>query len=309
MRRHYPIYVIAACFVLAIGVFIGANIFDTKSEQQAEQTEYPFLAKRLFVDNSNDVLINFSPLRTSLNQYFEQNNLDGSLYFEYLPTGTSIRINGNDEFRAASLMKLPVAMELFKAQEKGLLDLDDKVQLKKEWLNDGYGDLYKEGAGYELSLRELAAILLVDSDNTALRGAIEATANLDLDDRALGALDVEFSLTENGEISIGSRSYGSFLKCLYFACYNSKEDSQEILKYLSETDFNERIVAGIPEGITVSHKIGVFNNQVQGDCGIVYLKDRNYILCLMIEGQENTQTNEHFQNISRTVYDFVESNQ
>ncbi len=76
--------------------------------------------------------------------------------------------------------------------------MDDKVKLNQEWLNDVYGDLYKKVEGYELTLREMVQILLKDSDNTALRGAIEATTNLELDDRALVALDVDFTETETG---------------------------------------------------------------------------------------------------------------
>jgi beta-lactamase class A len=305
--RKKVYFVILIIAVLCTGILVGSKIFENQNEQVTTEEDFPFLAKRLFVENPNDVIINFSPLRTSLNQYFDNNNLNGSLYFEYLPTGTSIRINGSDEFRAASLIKLPVAMELYKAASKGLVNLDDKVALKQEWLNDGFGSLYEKGAGYELTLGELAEILLKESDNTALRAVIEATADLEINDRALGALDVEFSQTDSGEISIGSRSYGSFLKCLYFACYNSKEDSQAILEHLSNTGFDERLVAGVPNNVTVSHKIGVFNNQVQGDCGIIYLKDRNYILCLMLEGAENPTTDKHFESISKIIYEFVES--
>lgn len=287
---------------------MGSSVFKNDTNE-IKDDDFPFLARRIFIDSPSDSIVNFSPLRTSLNTYFQKNNLSGSLYFEYLPTGTSIRINGSDEFRAASLMKLPVAMELYKAASRGLVSLNDRITLKQEWLNDGYGSLYEKGAGYELTLGETVEILLRESDNTALRAIIEATKDLELDDRALGALDVEFSQTDSGEISIGSRSYGSFLKCLYFACYNSKEDSQEILELLAKTGFDERIVAGIPSDITVSHKIGVFNNQVQGDCGIVYLTGRNYILCLMLDGIESSQTDEHFKNISKSIYDFVSSQQ
>lgn len=116
----YPIWT-SICLVLILGIFVGSKLFNTKTEQQVSEEEYPFLAKRLFEKNPNYVLINFSPLRTSLNQYFDNNDLVGSLYFEYLPSDTSIRINGSKELRAASLMKLPVAMELSKAHEKRAL--------------------------------------------------------------------------------------------------------------------------------------------------------------------------------------------
>jgi beta-lactamase class A len=309
MKRSKIItYIVLAITAVLIGVAIG-KLFDSNdsSENTQTQEDYPLLADRLFVDNPNDIKINFSKLRSTLNNYFKENNISGSMYFEFLPTGSSVRVNGDSRYRAASLIKLPVAMELFKAAEQGKINLDDKVTLKEEWLNERFGELYEKGVGYELSYNDAVKILLQDSDNTALRLIIEATdSTLEIEDRALGALDIEFNLDSEDGILVGTRSYSSFLKCLYFACYNTKEDSQRILEYLSETNFDNRIVAGIEDkSLTVAHKIGVFNTQVQSDCGIVYLDRNNYIICIMIEGSNNDSTNGHFSNLSNAVYSYL----
>ncbi|MEZ6330643.1 MAG: serine hydrolase [Candidatus Saccharimonadales bacterium] len=308
-KKHTVVLVIVGICLVIVGVVVGKFfVGDTKST--ASNTDYPLLAKRLFVENPNDTRINFSPLRKQLNQYFTDNNLKGSLYFEYLPTGTSIRVNGDERYRAASLLKLPVAMELYKASELGKVDLDSTVTLKKEWLNDGYGTLYDKGEGYQLSLRDAARILLEESDNTALRAILDATdGKLETTDLALGSLDIEFTLNKDTSIDLGTRSYSSFFKCLYFACYNNKADSQEILNYLSNSTFNNRLQAGIPDdSVTVAHKIGVFNTQVQSDCGIVYYDNGNYLVCVMLMGEDNETTNNQFKNISNVIYRFVSDN-
>lgn len=307
---HISKKTVAIYTVIIFGLGFIAGLLPARPSQQANSpgTEYPLLAKRLFVDNPNNSRINFSPLRASLNSYFKDNKLDGSLYFEYLPTGTSVRVNPDARYRAASLIKLPVAMEVFKAHELGKLDINQKVALKKEWLNDSFGTLYEKGPGYELTLKEAVEIMLEESDNTALRILIDATQNLDINDRALGSLDIELTTHKYGSIDIGTRSYSSFLKCLYFACYNTREDSQTILKLLTETSFNERIVAGINDkSVAVAHKIGVFNTRVQSDCGIVYLTDRNYALCVMLAGNDSAHTNSKIAEISKMVYEFVKN--
>ena len=123
---------------------------------------------------------------------------------------------------------------------------------------------------------------------------------------ALGSLDIEFSLNQDDSINIGTRSYASFLKCLYFACYNTKQDSQEILDLLTSTPFSDRIVAGVnDQNIKIAHKIGVFNTQVQSDCGIVYLENNNYLLCVMLESSDTEETNAVFKAMSEKVYNFV----
>lgn len=305
---HFSKKTVAIYMVVIFGLGFIAGLFPGKPSEQANLlgAAYPLLAKRLFVDNPNDTRINFSPLRSSLNTYFTDNKLDGSLYFEYLPTGTSVRVNPDARYRAASLIKLPVSMEVYKAHELGKLDINRKVALKEEWLNDSFGTLYEKGPGYELTLKEAVEIMLKESDNTALRILIDVTQNLDINDRALGSLDIELTTHEDGSIDIGTRPYGSFLKCLYFACYNTKEDSQAILRLISETPFDNRLVAGVNnKDITIAHKIGVFNTQVQSDCGIVYLPDNNYVLCIMLAGNDSEQVNARFADISRIVYSFV----
>ena len=302
------VLVILGITILGIGFGIGKISSENSTTTGSEKYELSLLAKRIQIDNPSDTRLNFSPLRSQLNQYFEDNGIAGSLYFEYLPTGTSIRVNGDERYRAASLIKLPVAMELFKAQELGLLKLSDSVTLKEEWLNGGFGDLYQKGAGYTTTLEDLVTILLTDSDNTALRAIIEATSELGIEDRALGALDIEFNSDEDGVIFIGTRSYSSFLKCLYFSCYNTQEDSQQLLEILTKTPFNGRLAAGVDdENTLVAHKIGVFQETVQSDCGIVYLAQNNYVLCLMIETGNNSEADKYFSERSGLVVSFLKN--
>jgi hypothetical protein len=75
---------------------------------------------------------------------------------------------------------------------------------------------------------------------------------------------------------------------------------------LTNTPFNERLVSGVNNtNIKVAHKIGVFNTQVQSDCGVFYLENNNYLLCVMIEGDDSSGTNSIFKELSEKVYTFV----
>lgn len=272
-------------------------------------SNYPLLAKRIFIENPSDPQINFEPLRKQLKEYDANNNLVSSIYFEYLPTGTSIRVDGDEQKTAASLIKLPAAMELYKAAELGKINLDSRITLQQEWLDDGYGDLYKKGAGYQLTLREATKIMLQQSDNTALKAISSSILNLVPQEQSpFNSLDIDVSRGEDLSVSISAKSYSSFLKCLYFSCYNNKDDSQEILGYLTQTPFNNRLIAGLGgDSVTVAHKIGVYKEITQSDCGIVYLDKRNYILCAMINGPDNQETSSKITEISKLTYDYVKN--
>jgi beta-lactamase class A len=232
-----------------------------------------------------------------------------SLYFEYLPTGTSIRVGDSTQLIGASLLKLPHVMDLYHLVELGKVNLDQKVKLQESWLDGEYGDLYQKGAGYELTIRELVRIALKNSDNTAVNAvkSIVDGQHLEARDSSFQALDVDFGANVDKTVELSARAYSSFLKCLYFACYVDGDSSQELLGYLSTSVVGkERIPKYLPPDVSVAHKIGVLGQETQGDCGIVYLPKRNYVLCVMLK-ESQAKGSEVIAQLSKYVYDYVAS--
>lgn len=308
MKVKVPVIIIVAVLLFYGGYNFGLNRRHPQASQQnTEQTEkFPLLAKRIFIEDPNEPIIAFSDLRTQLNQYFIDNQVSGNLYFEYLPTGTSIRIGVEERRVAASLIKLPFAMEAYYAKEKGLIDFNQKATITESMLNSDFGELYKKGAGTELSIREALEYMLKDSDNTALN-VIASTLEgvVPAKEGPFNFLDAEFVQNDDFTVSLTPRAYSSFLKCLYFSCYLEKEDSQEILKLLSESSLQSRVPAGIPDHVTIAHKVGNYFDTTQSDCGIVYEPKRNYLICMMLDGADTTETDEVMAEISKKVYEYV----
>ncbi len=311
------LYITGLASVLGLVIYssysIGKNSTTSNNAKtitsQKDAEKFDLLAKRIFIDDPNDPQVNFSPLRQQIKDYYANNGLAGSIYFEYLPTGTSIRVDGDTQQVGASLLKLPFAMELYKAAELGKLKLSDRVTLNNQMLDDAYGELYKKGAGYSLSLNDAVKIMLENSDNTALNAIAQSVANkVDEEQRPHKYLDIDLTQNDNSTISVSARSYSSLLKCLYFACYNNKEDSQEILQFLTKSVFMDRLAAGIPnKDIKVAHKIGSYSQDTQSDCGIIYYPKRNYVLCVMIKGPDTEQTDKHIAEVSKLAFDYINS--
>lgn len=273
------------------------------------QTKYPLLAKRLFVDNPNDAIIDLAGIRKQVNSYIETSigKESASFYFEYLPTGVSFDPGHDNTFVAASLLKLPQVMDLYKAAELGRVDLDQKIALKSDWLDSDYGNLYQKGAGYKLTLREAARLAIIDSDNTAIE-MIQQTLisgnSLQPDEQAMNFIDTDYALTAENKVLIGSGTYSSILKCLYFSCYLAPDSSQQILQYMSESIATNRLRAGVPTDVKLAHKIGTFSQEVQSDCGIVYVPNRNYVLCVMVK-KSDAEGTKHIANLSKMVYSYI----
>lgn len=298
--------------LLSIGVLCGWFIANFANINTARlQSKYDLLSKRIFINSPNDILLDFSGLKREVGNYLG-NNSSGktSFYFEYLPTGSSVSFNEDEEVVGASLLKLPVVIKIYKLAGQGKIDLDEMVALKKEWLNNSYGDLYKKGEGYRLTVRDAVNYALEKSDNTAVLllfsklEQAEGVGNIKL----LDFVDARFEVGLNQEILIGSESYSSVLKCLYFSCYLNIDNSQDILNKLAIAEDKSRLLRRIPEGVRVAHKIGVYGNEAQSDCGIFYIDEgeRNYLLCVMIKGKD-PQASDDIADLSKIVYDYVTS--
>jgi beta-lactamase class A len=274
---------------------------------QEEISKYPLLSKRIFMENQNDILVNFIPLRAALREYTAKLPDPIGIYFEYLPSGTSIGINDNMEINIASLVKIPVVMGVYKEIERGKVKKDELLTLKNENIDRRFGDFWKKGEGTAITVMETINLALINSDNTALNMLLSVSPGKNID-RVFDSLDIPKNI--NGDFHVISpKNYSSILRSLYLSSYLKKESSDEILETLSKTIFNDKIAAGIPEGINISHKIGIFNSKNNSektfsDCGIIYAPDRPYLLCIMVKSNEE-KAREYMSHISKMIYGYV----
>jgi len=301
--------------VLLAGIAVGviSVIIFNNARQQQRQDKYSLLADRILLGSDKDRTVNFTQLRQEIANYIAANmqDVDYSVYFEYLPTGTSIGMDESNNLVGASLLKVPFAMQYYHALEEGKLRSDDIVTIQAAQLDDSYGELYKKGAGYQLTLDEVVRIMLIDSDNTALRvlaDTLSARLGIDNIDKVFNFVDLNYESDAEGSTLIGAGSYSSILKCLYFACYVSKENSQQILTLLTQSDFNNRLKRYIPreEMPVIAHKIGSFGKTTQSDCGIFYEPQKPYLLCIMVNSDDQTAS-QHIGKLSILVYEYISS--
>lgn len=270
-----------------------------------ESDTYPYLSKRIFTEKQNDILINFLPLRTALREYVEKLPKSDrmGIYFEYLPSGNSIGVNEKDEFEIASLIKTPLVMEVYREMEEGRVEKGTLLTVKEENLDKRFGTLWQKGAGSRLTVEEAVRLALVESDNTAANTLLAVIPG-EFTENVFESLDIP--TTQDGElILISPKNYSSVFRSLYLSSYLARRSSNEILRLLTETTWNKQLVAGVPPGIKVAHKFGVWqNDRVHTDCGIVYVPDRPYLLCMMVKS-DRQQADEYMAHVSKMVYGYV----
>jgi beta-lactamase class A len=295
-------------FLLAISVVL--NIIFLGSLNSAHSS-YPLLSPRIFVQDQNDIIINFTDLRKELRSFVPTyKDIRTGVYFEYLPSGVSIGINEKDNFISASLIKVPFIMGIMKLMETGKVQGDSIITLKKEDLDPAFGTLWKRGVGATLTVDEAIQLALKESDNTAAI-ALDHFSEADPIRKVYDALDIPVNWADDQPV-VNPKNYSSVFRCLYLSCYLNYAGSQKILSLLTQTIFHDGLPAGVPKQIPVAHKIGMYdspnsNKRVRLDCGIVYVPKRPYILCVLgeVEKGQEKQMSDFTKEVSGIVYRFV----
>ena len=232
------------------------------------------------------------------------------------------------EMHAASLMKVPVMIEVFKQAEKGKFSLDEKIAVTNEFKSivdgspyslaateDSDDDIYRH-IGKEMSLRELVFRMITKSSNLAtnlliecvgVRNIMETLAEFEIHNMQILRGVEDIKAYEKG---LNNRTDAlSMLMVLELIASRkavTREACQEMIEILSQQKFRAKIPAGIPAGVKVANKTGSIT-RIDHDAAIVFPAARKpYILVVMTRGIERHGDAEKLiVELSRIVYDHV----
>lgn len=276
--------------------------------------DYGYINKSVVNNSEKHFIINFLPLKNEFTLISSRYPQTTYVYFAYLNNSSWIGINEKVLFYATSTTKVPLAMAVLRAVEDGKLKLDETYTLDSLDLNEDFGSLYKTGENKTFSVNDLLKIMLEQSDNTAAKALINIFSKIGVDN----PLDDVYNSMgwDSNEIGkspdynkINLKTLSNMFIALYNANYVNIDHSQLILEELASTPFDNKLVAGVPESIRVSHKVGIADQyQAYSDCGIVYAPNRNYLLCLGSSGADEKNADKFMAEISKAAYDYVIGN-
>lgn len=277
-------------------------------------TSLPLINPAVAVDLGKKYIVNFTPLRADLAALQTKEKNKTYIYFLFLNSAAWLGLNERDLLPAASTIKVPLAMSIYRLAEEGKLNMQDTYKLDQLDLDDNFGTLYKVGADKTFTIQELVGIMLQYSDNTAARALLHVTELVGIKDpfsdvyNAMGWEKVEFG-SKPTYININMKTLSNMFISLYNATYLNVTDSEVVLHYLDLSTFDQQIVAGIPAGILVAHKIGIDEvSNTYSDCGIVYQPHYPYILCVGVQGESQVEADAFMKSVSQKVYSYVSQN-
>jgi len=234
------------------------------------------------------------------------------VYFKDMQSGDSVLIAPDVRMHAASMMKVPVLIQLFRDRDAGRLRLDDSVTITRTFrsivdgspydldaLDDSDSTLYRR-IGERESIRNLMDRMIDVSSNLATNVLIEL----------VGAARTQATMHELGADSIAvlrgvedGKAYAAGLNntttvrdlgVIFDAIADGRaagpESCREMIAILERQEFNEGIPAGLPPDVKVAHKTGWITG-IRHDGGIVTLPDgRRFVLVVLTRGIADTAT-------------------
>lgn len=252
------------------------------------------------------------------------------LYFLDLDSGDSLLVNPDVRVHAASMMKVPVMIQLFRDQEAGHLALDDSVVITRTFRSIVDGSPYDLSApddsdtilyrrvGEPESIRELTERMITVSSNLATNILIELVG-AERTQRSMRELGADSIAVLRGvedikayEAGLNNTTTARDLGLIFTAIADSRaarpESCREMIAILRRQEFNEGIPSALPGDVRVAHKTGSIT-RIRHDGGIVYPPERGpYVLVILTRGLDDHDAADRLiSDLSRMIYEHATS--
>jgi beta-lactamase class A len=264
-------------------------------------------------------------LKEKITNELKKHNGTYAIAFKDLTTGDELSINERLSFHAASTMKTPVMIEVFKQAAQGKFALTDSVLIKNEFksivdgsfysldsIQDSDHTLYRQ-IGQKRAIQDLVYEMIIVSSNFATNIIIDLVDAKKVMQtmRELGASNMQVLRgvedTKAFQKGLNNTTNAYDLRLIFEKMATGKivneKTCQAMIRILLDQKFNEVIPGDLPKDVKVAHKTGSIV-KVQHDSGIVFLPDgRKYVLVILSKGFDNEEANKKMlAGISEMIY-------
>jgi beta-lactamase class A len=266
-------------------------------------------------------------LLAAIQQVFSSQPGVFALAAKHLPDGDTLFINEREMFHAASTMKTPVMIEIFRQAAEGKIRLEDTLLVRNEFFSIVDGSSYQltpaddsddevyQKIGTGQTIEYLLFHMITRSSNLAtnllmtLATGEQVTATL----RNLGAptMQVMRGVEDSKAYRQGLNNVTSafdlmkVFEQIALGKAVNKEASQQMVNILLQQFHKDLIPAKLPEGTRVAHKTGWITG-VHHDSGIIFLPGGGQLVLVLLskKATDEPATKQMLATIARLVYDF-----
>ena len=251
-----------------------------------------------------------------------------TLAWKDLGGGGEILLNADVELHAASTMKLPVMMEVYRQADLGLLRLDESLPVTTTFASivpgagtftldaqdDSETTLYAR-VGERVPIRELVRLMIVRSSNLATNMLVQRVTpeQINANMQRLGATTMRVLRgVEDGaahrqglDNTATAHDLAVLLESIHRGLAASTPACREMRAILEQQELNEKIPEGLPTGWRTAHKTGDITG-IHHDAALVYPPDRPpYVLVVLTKGLEAAEANHLIAEVARASTQIV----
>jgi len=222
------------------------------------------------------------------------------IWVKHLTTGETAGVRDGETFNSASVIKIPVLVLAFQMADKGAINLDERITIRKEDIRGGSGIFRYHDAGLQPTFRDVLLQMVITSDNTATDLAIakvggvarvnawlketgyadgqrlvQTTGDLFAKYNALGPSDDRNAKTNSdrsywlGEIT--PRGVGLMIEAIEKKTIASAASCDAMLRMMRAQQAGARRLNHFIS-VPVAHKTGDFPPVLANDVGIIYAR-------------------------------------
>ncbi len=254
-----------------------------------------------------------------------------AIAFKDIQSGDELFLNAEALMHAASTMKVPVMIEVFRQAELGRFAMNDSLPVHNQFkslidgrpysieLPDSPEDLTTGALGRRLPIRQLVLQMITVSSNLATNLLIERVGaeNVQATMRKLGAerimilrgVEDPFAYEAGLNNITSARDLLVILEAISEHRIVTPAACEEMIAIMLQQKFNQKLPAQLPPEVRVAHKTGSIT-RIDHDAGIIFLPDgRRYLLVALSRGiADQTKSSAVIATISRLIYEWMMKN-
>ena len=223
-------------------------------------------------------------------------------------------MGGSEPYRAASLIKLFVMVQVFEEKRTGRLDFAEKLVMRTTDIVGGAGIMQNEAAGTAKTIEQLVELMITESDNVATNLLVErigmAAVNrcaqkLGCRDTVMNRFMMDFDAACQGRenyTSVGD--VADLLQNIQKGQCVDKRSDRTMCEILGRQTDRCKIPLLLPADTVCLHKTGELPG-AEHDAGIITCSRGSYILVIMSDGLTDAKAGiATVASISKAVFDW-----
>lgn len=235
-----------------------------------------------------------------------------AVYVWEYENGTYVDISADSPFPAASIIKVPVLIEMFRQIETGKFTLNDTMVLEDFYRASGSGKLQYSQGGISHSMDYLARIMIQNSDNSSTNMIISKMGGMPELNRSMKKWGLHTTRVNNwlpdldGTNITTARELGKMFYNIDSTNMITNESKRKIADYLGHVKNNRLLQAGLPKNAILLHKTGDIGHML-GDAGIVKTANgKKYIVVILANRPyNNSQGKKFIVEASEIIYNNI----